>query len=560
LRSERSGQGPYQSDQGSGSKEEEGDGVILEDTKQKQSLKLKLRFRDRVGIVADISERIAKARLNIAGMEVERAKQEALVYLDIEDALKFSGSERLMSILEGIPDLLKIRQIETLPSEERENRFKVVLDNISDGVISIDKNGRVTTINKIACKSLGREEREILGRPVLELGLPDNVIIEGLGGKQLSNIKQNLITKQGRFQYFSAVRPIWDSERQIIGAVEIAKDMQEIRELARAISEPGKMSFSDIVGRTPLINEAIAFAQKIAATDTVVSIRGESGTGKELFAGAIHSASGRPGPFVPINCAALPEHLLEAELFGYEGGSFTGGKQRGKPGLFEIAGQGTVFLDEIAEMNMGSQAKILRTIQESVVRRIGGSEEIPVHCRVITASNRNLKKMVDDRTFRQDLYYRINVLPIHIPPLRERIDDIPFLVEHFLMELAAGLGKEVKSLTQEAMEKLFSHGWPGNVRELKNVVERAAIISDKKIVDHSCILFSHELEAGFGLAKRRAPREGKGNSLKEQVGSYEKSLITNALKTFGSIRGTAKALKISHTALLKKVRKYEIQR
>ena len=528
-------------------------------SKQNLSLKLELRFKDRVGIVADISERIAKEGLNIAGMEVERAAHEAHVYLDIENALRIPGSDRLMSVLEGIPDLIRIRQIETLPSEERENRFKVVLDNISDGVISIDRNGRVTTINKVACRSLGREEREILGRPVLDLGLPENAIIEGLGGKQISNIKQNLITKQGRFQYFSAVRPIWDSERQIIGAVEIAKDMQEIRELARAISEPGRMSFIDIVGRTPLINEAIALAQKIAATDTVVSIRGESGTGKELFARAIHSASGRPGPFVPINCAALPEHLLEAELFGYEGGSFTGGKRRGKPGLFEIAGQGTVFLDEIAEMNLGSQAKILRTIQESVVRRIGGAEEIPVHCRVITATNRNLKKMVEDKSFRQDLYYRINVLPIHIPPLRERMEDIPFLVEHFLSELAEGLGKGIKTLTNEAMEKLFSHGWPGNVRELKNVVERAAIISDEEIFDHSCVLFSHELEAGLGPAARCTASQGKGHSLKEQVGLYEKSLIGNALKTFGSIRGTARALKISHTALLKKVRKYEIQ-
>lgn len=510
--------------------------------------------------MADISERIANEGLNIAGMEVERADREAHVYLDIENAPEVPGGVHLMSVLEGIPDLIRIRRIETLPSEERENRFKVVLDNISDGVISIDRNGRITTINKVACYSLGKEEREVLGRPVLELDLPDNAIIEGLGGKKLSNMKQNLITRQGRFQYFSAVRPIRDSERQIIGAVEIARDMQEIRELARAISEPGKMSFSDIVGRTPLINEAIAFAQKIAATDTVVSIRGESGTGKELFARAIHSASGRPGPFVPINCAALPENLLEAELFGYEGGSFTGGKQRGKPGLFEMAGQGTVFLDEIAEMNLGSQAKILRTIQESVVRRIGGAEEIPVRCRVITATNRNLKAMVEDKSFRQDLYYRINVLPIHIPPLRERPEDIPLLVDHFLLDLAAGLGKGVKRLSPEAMDKLFSHGWPGNIRELKNVVERAAIISDDEEVDQGCVLFSHELESGFGAVDGYAPGRGNGHALKDQVETYEKRLIADALKSFGSVRATARALRISHTALLKKVHKYKIQR
>ena len=309
-------------------------------------------------------------------------------------------------------------------------------------------------------------------------------------------------------------------------------------------------------GDTTLIREAIAFAQKIAATEAVVTLRGESGTGKELFARAIHTASGRSGPFVPVNCAALPEQLLESELFGYEGGAFTGGKRQGKSGLFEIAGDGTVFLDEIAEMSPGSQAKILRTIQENAIRRVGGTEEIPIHCRVITATNRNLKRMVDENAFRNDLYYRINVLPIHVPPLRERLKDIPALVDHFLFQLAAGLGKTFQCFTPRALDKLSRHGWPGNVRELKNVVERAAIVCEDESVDVDSVLFSHELESGMGVSGRRACRLQSGSSLKEQVGDFERELIHAALERAVSIRGAARTLRISHTALLKKMRKY----
>jgi len=525
---------------------------------ERTSLKLELRFRDRVGIVADISARIAAEGLNIASMEVQRAEEETLVYVDLESALDFPGRGRLLTSLGGIPDLVQVRPIATLPHEERENRFRVVLDNISDGVVSIDGHGRLTTINRVACRALGREPEELLGKPVQSLGLPENPILDCLNGQQFSNLKQDLISGEGRFQYVATGRPIRDSEERIIGAVEIAKDLREIRRLARALSEPEPVTFSDIVGNTPAIREAVGFARKIAATDAVVAIQGESGTGKELFARAIHAAGGRPGPFVPVNCAALPDNLLESELFGYEAGAFTGGRRQGKPGLFEIAGEGTLLLDEIAEMSPGSQAKILRTLQESTIRRIGGAREIPVRCRVIAATNRNLKRMVEARAFRQDLYYRINVLPIHIPPLRERPEDIPALVDQFLFQLAAGLGKSVQRLAPEALDKLARHEWPGNVRELKNVVERAAILCEGDCVDLGCILFSHELEGGAAAAARGRGTCGPEGTLKEQVAVFEKGLISGALEAPGSIRGTARRLGISHTALLKKMRKYEL--
>ncbi len=333
----------------------------------------------------------------------------------------------MFEILGRIPDLIESRFIDTLPQEERENRFRVVLDNISDGVVSIGKDGQVTTINKIALKALNRQTQAVVGSHVKTLNLPDHTILECLQGKTFNNAKKDLITEKGRFQYLATSRPIKDSAGHIIGAVEIAKDVQEIKKLAQSITTPGDIGFSDIIGRHPAILAAITFAKKIAGTDSIISIRGASGTGKELFARAIHSASGRKGSFVPINCAALPEQLLESELFGYAKGAFTGGRKEGKPGLFEIAKDGTVFLDEIAEMPLSCQAKILRVIQDKCVRRVGGSAEIQIDTRIVTATNRNLEQRVEQKAFRQDLYYRINVLPIHIPPLRERSDDIPLV-------------------------------------------------------------------------------------------------------------------------------------
>ncbi|MBT8763943.1 sigma 54-interacting transcriptional regulator [Desulfohalobiaceae bacterium Ax17] len=524
------------------------------------SFKLELIFRDRVGIVADISSLIAEHEFNIVSMEVQRKDDKAYVYVKTENGTHASRKEEIFEILGRISDLIEIRFIETLPQEDRENRFRVVLDNISDGVISIGRDGKITTINKVAKDVLNCQGNQLVGRSIETLNLPDYSILRCLEGKTYTNVKKNLITKTGRYQYFATGRPIWDSSGRIIGAVEIAKDMQEIKSLAKSISEPTRISFSDIIGQHPTITAAISFAQKIASTDSIVLIRGASGTGKELFARAIHTESGRKGPFVPINCAAFPEQLLESELFGYVGGAFTGGRKEGKPGLFEIAKDGTVFLDEIAEMPLSAQAKILRLIHDKRVRRIGGIEEVPVNTRIITATNRNLEQLVEAKLFRQDLYYRINVLPIHIPPLAERIEDIPILVEHFLFQLASKLGKKVQSITKEALNKLCLHSWPGNVRELKNVVERAAILSDGDKIDVDCILFSYEIGKNMKGGLNQAHHKGtRSRSLKTALAEYEKTIILETLEKSSSIRKAAQALGISHTALLNKIKKYQIE-
>ncbi len=522
------------------------------------NLKIRLCFRDRIGIVADISNIIAANDLNIVFMEVVRKNDQAHVFTEVECDEKLDDTKKLIDILKAIQDLQEIHFIDTLPQEEREDRFRVVLDNISDGVVSIDREGKVTTINKVASSVYDRSADEIIGRSIKSIDLPQYAILKCLDGSSQKNVKQNLITPNGRYQYISTCRPIRDSSGMVVGAVEIAKDMQEVKRMAQTFSEPSQISFSDIIGKNSIIQEAISFAQKIAVTDAPVSIRGGSGTGKELFARAIHASSNRSGSFVPINCAALPDPLLESELFGYVGGAFTGGKKEGKPGLFETAKDGTVFMDEIAEMSLASQAKLLRLIQEGAVRRIGGSKEISINARIVTATNKNLERLVEEKAFRQDLYYRVSVLPIHIPPLNQRLEDIPILVEHFLFQLSTKLGQTMPALTSNAYEKLEQHDWPGNIRELKNVVDRAAILCECDLIDEDCIFFSHEI--GQHPIHATGKSISEDFSLKEQIADLEKKIIMQALKSAKTVRKTARTLKISHPALLKKMQKYDIRK
>ncbi len=522
------------------------------------TLKLEIIFADRVGIVANIATLMAEQAANIISMEVEVRQDQAIVYLEAETAASLNQQE-LLACLRTIPNLQEITVIQTLPQEKREKRFQVVLDSISDGILAIDEAGTITAVNRVAGEMLDCDPQQAIGRELRQLELADPSLLEGLAGKTFHNQKRNLISKRGRFQFLASSRTIQDSRGRIVGAVEIMKDLQEIRELANAVSQSAQITFSDMIGQSPAIQAAIAFAQKIARADATVSIRGESGTGKELFASAIHVESGRGGLFVPLNCAALPEALLESELFGYVGGAFSGAKKEGKAGLFEVAHQGTLFLDEIAEMPLSLQAKMLRVLQEGMVRRIGGSRETPVDVRIITATNKDLERLVEEHLFREDLYYRINVFPIHLPPLRARGEDIPVLAEHFLFQFNARLGKTAQALTPAALEKLRRHSWPGNVRELRNVIERAAILCATERIDKDCILFGAEIGAAMkGLGAPAAERLTTGASLAELVAGYEKQILIEALGKSRSVRKVARQLGVSHTTLLNKIKRHRI--
>jgi DNA-binding NtrC family response regulator len=310
---------------------------------------------------------------------------------------------------------------------------------------------------------------------------------------------------------------------------------------------------TEIIGKSEKIKEATDLVKKVAPSDTTALLLGESGTGKELFARAIHYLSPRKeGPFVAINCAAIPRELLENELFGSEKGAFTSSHAR-KMGKFEIAEGGTIFLDEIADMDISLQAKLLRVLQEKKFERLGGTKTIDVNVRVIAASNMDLKNAIKKRTFREDLYYRLSVFPIQIPPLRERREDIPALAEHFINRFCKELNKKIKRLSRESLTLMERYHWPGNVRELENTIERAIILCEGKTITPEQIAIRVPSSAEIRL------REGAG--LKEVAAlaqaEAEKSLIKRVLtQTNGNKKKSAEILKIDYTTLFEKLKKY----
>ncbi|MGB9840301.1 sigma-54 interaction domain-containing protein, partial [Thermovenabulum sp.] len=290
-------------------------------------------------------------------------------------------------------------------------------------------------------------------------------------------------------------------------------------------------------------------AKKYSQLDSTILIFGESGTGKEIFAQSIHNESKRKnGPFVAINCAALPENLLESELFGYAEGAFTGAKKGGKVGLFELAHNGTIFLDEISEMPLSLQSKLLRVMQEKKVMRLGDDKLIPINIRIICATNRDLLKEVNNGNFRQDLFYRINILPLFIPPLRERKEDIIPLAEYFLKKYSKLIGKNILGFTHSAVDYLLSLDYPGNVRELEGIIERACAVCERKYIGIEDLIFKY-----FEI------NQNKIKSQELSIEEQEKNLISKALtESKGNISLAAKLLGIHRTTLWRKMKKYNI--
>ena len=296
----------------------------------------------------------------------------------------------------------------------------------------------------------------------------------------------------------------------------------------------------------------VKLARNVARNKSTVLIRGESGTGKELFARAIHSQGlHRSHPFVPLNCAAIPDTLIESELFGYEDGTFTGGKKGGKQGLFELAHGGTLFLDEVGELSPHVQAKLLRVLQEGSIRRVGGQKEIPVNVRIITATHRDLESLVKSGQFREDLFYRLHVIPLQIPPLREHKDDIPILARHFMNRLGPQLDKAELSLAPAALEKLLLYDWPGNIRELSNVIERAICLCEGNSITADLVF------VGSGTAGA-LPEEKPAMGLAAAVAATERALIEKAVAETRSLRQAAKTLGVTHTLLLNRMKKLQI--
>jgi len=443
--------------------------------------------------------------------------------------------------------------------------FKIILDSLNDGVLITDENAYVKYVNPAYERIVGANGADIVGRRLQDVRQGSR-LPEGLqSGRPLLGIRRSV----NEIEYIADINPIILSGR-IIGAISIVRDITQLEELGKKLRayshrvtelknkvkdiHQARFSFDDIVGESSEISKVKTMARRVAETDAPVMILGESGTGKERFAHAIHKASARAAdPFVPVNCAALPDHLLLSELFGYEEGAFTGASKGGKLGLFEVANGGTLFLDEIGDMGFELQSKLLRVIESGEFLRIGGTPPIAVDVRIISATNKDLEKLMKENKFREALYYRLNVVSLRIPPLRDHLSDVPARVDYYLAILNAKAKKRV-TIAPEAVALLTQYSYPGNIRELINILGFAATTCEGDEIGPDDLPI---------IGKLRSLPFPQTNTLSGTVKKSERNSIVEALAYHGTTvagkRDAAKALGISLATLYNKIKQYNIK-
>jgi transcriptional regulator with PAS, ATPase and Fis domain/tetratricopeptide (TPR) repeat protein len=427
----------------------------------------------------------------------------------------------------------------------------VTLEAISDGVISLDPTGRVTSVNSVAARYLGLDPHQAERLSIThfaDLTFLQTTLARGedIDGR---------VVRVGNGEFLVNAHTVRGDGGTLIGLVATLTEMRRVQSLAqRIVGSTARFSFGDIIGNAGAMRRQIHLAEAAARSDSGILITGGSGTGKELFAQAIHNAGPRAGgPFVGINCAAIPRELLESELFGYEAGAFTGAKRGGHPGKFELAEGGTILLDEIGDMPLEMQAKLLRVLQERRVQRIGGTREVRLDARVIATTNRDLTEDVERGRFRQDLLFRLKVIHIPLPSLHERVEDIPLLATHFLELFATRLGKQLRSIAPEVMRALMDYPWPGNVRELENVLESEVNLvgDDVTTLDQIPEALRHRVRG------HAAPRAERGTGGVTSIEDAERELLHAALvQHHGRIPDVAQALGVSRGTVYNKMRKY----
>jgi PAS domain S-box-containing protein len=464
-----------------------------------------------------------------------------------------------------------ITQVEAIATQLEEvkslkSTLESALESFFENIVIVDKKGYIKMMNRSYGEYLGVDHREVVGKHVTEV--IDNTrmhIVAATGKAEIAEIqrirdKDSVVTR---------IPIIKDGE--VIGAVgkSLFKDPKDLKIMARQINtlqhqleyykeelrkvQGGKFTFDSIIGKSEKMEWLKTVAMRAAKGNSTVLILGESGTGKELFAHAIHNASGRVhGPMIKINCAAVPENLLESELFGYDDGAFTGARRGGKPGKFELANSGTIFLDEIGDMTLAMQAKLLRVLQEREIERVGGTKPLKVDVRVIAATNRDLEAMIERGEFRQDLYYRLNIISLQIPPLRERRDDIPLLCTTLLKKINNQTPHWVEGVAPEAMDYLMEYAWPGNVRELENILERAV-----NLMDEEPLIMPEHLPPALKKQHKIKESDEAGKHLAGIMGDTEKQAIYRALEAAGGNKSrAAQLLGIHRSGFYQKLKKY----
>ncbi|MCA1022968.1 sigma 54-interacting transcriptional regulator [Halobacillus litoralis] len=472
------------------------------------------------------------------------------------------------AVFKDITEVVHLAE-EVTDLKEVKTMLEAIIQSSDEAISVVDENGSGLMVNPAYTRITGLAEEDIVGKPAtVDISEGESMHMKVLRTRRpVRGVRMKV--GPARKDVLVNVAPVI-VDGKLKGSVGVLHDVSEIKSLtselkrARQIirSLEAKYTFDDIIGDSPEMTLALEQAKVGARTPASVLLRGESGTGKELFAHAIHNESGRRhNKFIRVNCAAIAESLLESELFGYEDGAFSGARRGGKKGLFEEADNGSIFLDEIGELTLPMQAKLLRVLQENEMIRVGGTKPVHIDVRVIAATNINLEKAIMNKNFREDLYYRLNRLPIYIPPLRERVGDIHLLTSHLIQKLNEDYGRNVKSLDDEAYQHLKDYPWPGNVRELENIIGRAMIYMEhtEEIIkpEHLPSLKRQEGSADPG----RSVPEWAGETLQAAVDDYEKKLLAEAYRSHGFNKTkTAKALGISIRNLYYKLEKYGLDK
>ena len=497
-------------------------------------------------IVIDMAESAIKAR-NIM-------KERSIGRLPVINEGKMVGVVRTIDILNKVYSKI----------DETKEAYEFVFDNLHEAVCVVDKEGIISLWGGRAEKLYGVSKEEAVGKKLKEL-FPKALLLDVL---KTGKAAENAIHSPRENTYINrSAMPLIVKEK-LIGALSTDRDISEVMNLSMELEltkekldylqtevsrmNEDKFSFGNILGKSLIMKNTVDIAAQVAATTSSVLISGESGTGKEVFARAIHQASGRSGPFVAINCSAIPDNLFESEMFGYEGGAFTGALSKGKVGKVELANKGTIFLDEIGDMPLYMQAKLLRVLQERQVSRVGGEKAVDVDIRVISATHRNLKDMVRTGAFREDLYYRLNVVNLKLPSLNERSEDIPMFVKYFMEDFCSENHINLPNIRPEVYQKLMGYEWPGNIRELKNTVEHLVVFSKNGEVTMES-LPPHLLSRVKSIVK------SESYDLQERVKSIEIETIHKAMELSGGNKlKAAKVLNIPRSTLYYKIKFYDL--
>jgi transcriptional regulator with PAS, ATPase and Fis domain len=489
----------------------------------------------------------------------------------LDDSGKLVGVLTQRDILDGFSKYMyKLQQ--------RQNSVEAlgaILESAYEGIAVVDENGVLQEFNEAYCRFIDIKREDAIGRHVTEVIDNTNLHITVKTGVSERGVLQNI---HGQDMVVHRI-PIW-REGRVVGAIgmlifegvsEVYKIYERLQENNRK-NDPQKDLFTvkkekdsritldQIIGTSDEILHVKRIARRAARTAATVLITGESGTGKEMFAKSIHHLSPfSTGPFISVNCGAIPEHLFESELFGYEEGAFTGAKKGGKPGKFELADNGTIFLDEIGELPLVMQTKLLRVLQEKEVERVGGVKKYQINVRIISATNRDLKEMVDKGAFREDLYYRINIIQLPLPPLRERKKDIPVLIAHYMKKICEKYQMPIKSLSSEAVAAFMNYHWRGNIREMANTIERIVTLIDRITIEITDLplSFHNKIEEIQDTTPSLAPTLIEEAKMEGKL--KEKEIVLQALRQAGGNKSSAAdILGIHRTTLYQKLKKHGI--